>query len=123
MSRIYLSIFCIALPLLGFGQTELKKILRVAEEKQAKGDFYYAKELYEQALKYDSASVSILWNYAETLRSYQDYPKAAYYYGKVFAKEDTRIYPMSLIYWGMMLKQCGTTPRFMNTMEWGIFCP
>jgi len=117
MSRIYLILLCGVLPMLSFGQTELKKILRVAEEKQAKGDFFYAKELYEQALRYDSASVSILWNYAETLRSYQDYPKAAFYYGKVFAKEDARIYPMSLIYWGMMLKQCGEYDQALEVFK------
>lgn len=89
------------------GQTELKQILKFAEEQYEKGDYYYAKEYYEKALLYDSSSVSILWKYAETLRAYQDYPNAARYYGKVYEKEEARLYPNSLIYYGMMLKQSG----------------
>jgi len=107
MSRIYLVALLLLVSFSSLGQTELKQLLRFAEEQYDKGDFYYAKEYYERAMKYDSNSVSILWKYAETLRSYQDYRKASDYYAKVYAKEETRIYPLSLLYWGMMLKQNG----------------
>ena len=118
MSRIYLTIVVlIVCSQFSFGQTELKQLLRFAEEQYNKGDFYYAKEYYEKAMTYDSNSVSILWSYAETLRAYQDYPNAAFYYGKVFAKEDARIYPLSLLYWAMMLKQHGDYEKALEVFK------
>jgi tetratricopeptide (TPR) repeat protein len=107
MSRIYLIIGFIAVAFTSLGQTELKQLLRYASEQYEKGDFYSAKDYYERALSFDSNSVSILWNYAETLRAYQDYEHAAKYYAKVYAKEEARLYPMSLLNWGLMLKQTG----------------
>ena len=117
MSRIYL----ICILLLGSfsltAQTELKQLLRLAEEQYQKGDFYYAKEFYEKAMNYDSNSVSILWMYAETLRAYQDYSNAAYYYGKVYQKEMTQLYPYSLIYYAMMLKQSGEYDKALDMFK------
>ncbi len=117
MSRIYLIALVFCCSFSSFGQTELKQLLRFAEEQYEKGDFYYAKEYYEQAMKYDSNSVSILWKYAETLRSYQDYRNAATYYAKVYAKEEARLYPMSLLYWAMMLKQNGKYDEALDVFK------
>jgi hypothetical protein len=74
------------------------QMMEFADQKMAEGDYYYAITYYQQAMKIDSNSVEVLWKYAEALRLYKDYPKAEYYYEKVFAKEDAKIYPMS-IFW------------------------
>lgn len=69
-----------------------------ADEKMVEGDYYYALKYYEKAMDFDSSSVEILWKYAEANRKYKDYPKAEYYYAKVYAKEGGKIYPKS-IFW------------------------
>src|SRR5687767_9423152 len=74
------------------------QLMEFADKKMEEGDYYYAIQYYQQAMKIDSNSVEVLWKYAEALRLYKDYPKAELYYQKVFAKEDAKIYPMS-IFW------------------------
>lgn len=106
MSRLYLVVFFM-FSFSGFSQNLLGKYLRFADEQAAKGDYLYAIQFYEKAMELDSNSVSILWKYAETLRSYKDYRKARYYYQKVYEKEETAIYPSSLLQWALMEKQNG----------------
>lgn len=108
MSRLYLSLtlfmgFCLN----AYSQTEIGKYLQYAEEQYQKGDFIYALEYYEKALKIDSNSVAINWGYAETLRAYKDYRNAEKYYQIVYDKEGTLIYPPSLLQLGLMQKQNG----------------
>ncbi|MBL7899566.1 MAG: tetratricopeptide repeat protein, partial [Crocinitomicaceae bacterium] len=74
------------------------QLMEFADQKVAEGDYYYAIQYYEQAMKIDSNSVEVLWKYAEALRMYKDYPKAENYYLKVYKKEEAKIYPMS-IFW------------------------
>ena len=68
-------------------------------------------------MELDSATVDIVWNYAETLRAYKDYRKAEFYYAKVYAKEETRIYPSSLLYLGLMQKQNGKYDEALETFK------
>ncbi len=89
------------------GQQELKKYLEFAREKHQEGDYVYALEYYDKAMKIDSSAINTLWEYAQVLRAYKDYEKAAYYYGKVYEREAAEIYPSSLLYHGLMLKQTG----------------
>ena len=106
MSRLYLIIVAILLFCGKLGaQSNLGAYLKYAEEKYKAGDYYYASELYQKAMAIDSNSISTLWNYAETLRAYKDYRKAEYYYAKVFEREEGTVYPMALLYLGMMQKQ------------------
>jgi tetratricopeptide (TPR) repeat protein len=98
-------------------QSKLGSYLKYAQEKYEKGDYYYAVELYEKAMDLDSNSVSILWNYAETLKAYKDYRKAEYYYGKVYEREEGGIYPMSLINFGLMQKQNGSYDAAIETFK------
>src|SRR5687767_10648577 len=69
-----------------------------ADQKVIEGDYYYAIQYYKKAMDIDSNSVEVLWKYAEALRMYKDYPAAEYYYLKVYKKEESKIYPMS-IFW------------------------
>lgn len=107
MSRLYLIFACILITSSGTAQNELGKYLEFAEQQYNKGDYIYALNYYEKAMELDSNSVAILWKYAETLRAYKDYRKAAAYYEKVYNKEETAIYPNSLLYWALMEKQNG----------------
>jgi len=120
MPRLYLIcflVFCAHFSNL-LGQTELKQILKFADEQYQKGDYYYAKEYYEKAMTYDSSSVSILWGYAETLRAYQDYKNAATYYQLILEKEDTKIYPLSALYLGLMQQQNGDYNAALETFKY-----
>jgi len=74
------------------------QMIEFADQKMVEGDYYYAITYYQKAMLIDSNSVEVLWKYAEALRLYKDYPKAEFYYQKVFAKEASKIYPMS-IFW------------------------
>jgi len=118
MSRLYLII--VALVLVGSklsAQSNLGAYLKHAEEKYKAGDYYYASELYQKAMAIDSNSISTLWNYAETLRAYKDYRKAEYYYGKVFEREEGTVYPMALLYLGLMQKQNGKYDAAIETFK------
>ncbi|MBK7130495.1 MAG: DUF1573 domain-containing protein [Crocinitomicaceae bacterium] len=81
-----------------------QQLMEFADQKSIEGDYYYAIQYYERAMQIDSNSVELLWKYAEALRKYKDYPKAEYYYAKVYKKEEARIYPMS-IYWLATMQQ------------------
>ncbi|WP_341907443.1 hypothetical protein [Fluviicola taffensis] len=106
MSRLYLILFAL-LSFTTYGQNMLGKYLDFADEQYAKGDYIYALQYYEKAMEIDSNTVSIIWKYAESLRAYKDYRKASYYYQKVYEKEETAIYPSSLLQWALMEKQNG----------------
>lgn len=120
MSRLYLTFLLgfFAIQNTAWAQTELKQILKFANEQYQKGDYYYAKEYYEKAMEYDSNSVAILWQYAQTLRAYQDYENAARYYQKVLDKENTQIYKLSALYLGLMQQQCGDYEAALETFKY-----
>lgn len=117
MSRLYLTLGILLITSCSFGQDMLKKYLEFAQEQYDKGDYYYALQYYEKAMDLDSATVDIVWNYAETLRAYKDYRKAEYYYAKVYAKEESRIYPASILYLGLMQKQNGKYDEAIETFK------
>ncbi|HLW40673.1 MAG TPA: DUF1573 domain-containing protein, partial [Brumimicrobium sp.] len=114
MSRFYIVILLSLFSTFSFSQQELKKYLEFAREKYVEGDFIYALEYYDKAMEIDSNSINTLWEYAETLRAYKDYSKAAFYYGKVYEREGGELYPSSLLQHGLMLKQCG---RYDEALE------
>lgn len=114
MSRLYIIILTLFISSFSFGQQELKKYLDFARQKYQEGDYIYSLEFYDRAMEIDSNSINTLWEYAEVLRAYKDYPKAAFYYGKVYGRENGEIYPASLLNYGLMLKQCG---RYDEALE------
>ncbi|MEY3236574.1 MAG: hypothetical protein RI883_675 [Bacteroidota bacterium] len=118
MSRFHLIVFLFLSSSTSlFGQSKLGAYLKHAEEKYNKGDYYYAVELYEKAMELDSNSVTTLWKYAETLKSYKDYRKAEYYYAKVYDREQGGIYPMSLVNLGLMQKHNGKYDEALETFK------
>ena len=118
MSRFYIIFLSVFLSTVSLGQ-ELKKYLEFAQEKYADGDYVYALKYYEKAMKIDSNTINTLWDYAETLRAYKDYPKAAFYYGKVYSREGAELYPSSLMQYGSMLKQTGDYDKALNVFKLG----
>jgi YHS domain-containing protein len=99
--RILIVILAINCNTGGFSQT-YSQLISFADQKVQERDYYYAIQFYEQAMDIDSNSVEVLWKYAETLRMYKDFPKAEYYYKKVYRKEDAKIYPRSIFWLGTM---------------------
>lgn len=118
MSRLYLIavLFCSSFSI-SWGQNLLSKYLKAAEEKYQKGDYYYALELYSKAMEIDSNTIDILWKVAETHRVYKDYRKAEYYYAKVYDREMAKLYPASILYWGLMQKQNGHYDKAIETFK------
>lgn len=86
-----------------FGQS-FEQCLEFADEKMTEGDYYYAIQYYKKAMGIDSNSVEVNWKMAEAQRRYKDYQKAAFYYKKVYAKENGLIYPKS-IFWLATMEQ------------------
>ena len=118
MPRLYIvSLLFVCLTFSGLAQKKLKQIIAFADEQYVKGDFYYALEYYKQALEKDSNSIKLLWKYAETLRSYKDYANAENYYAKVYAREQTKTYPNSLLNLALMQKQNGRYTQAIKTLE------
>lgn len=117
MSRLYLIVWFILFSFAASSQDYLRKYLDFAQEQYEKGDYYYAATYYQKAMEIDSNSVEILWKYAETMRAYKDYRKAEYYYAKVYDREESRIYPASLLYLGLMQKQNGKYEAALETFK------
>tara|TARA_B100000508_G_scaffold141093_1_gene146530 strand:- start:35097 stop:37343 length:2247 start_codon:yes stop_codon:yes gene_type:complete len=117
MSRLYLVVTLTFLVNVVTGQQELKKYLEFAQEKYEQGDYVYALQYYDKAMEIDSNSINTLWNYAQTLRAYKDYKKASFYYGKVFERENGELYPGSLLYYGLMLKQSGKYDEALDVFK------
>lgn len=117
MPRLYLIILILFVGTNVQAQSKLGKYLDFAKEQYDKGDYYYALEYYQKAMTLDSQSVDIVWQYAETLKAYKDYRKAEYYYKKVYEKEESRIYPASLLNVGLMEKMNGKYDEALTTFK------
>ena len=115
MSRLYLS-FIFLLPFLVTAQ-KTRQIVKFADEQYKKGDYYYALEYYKQALAKDSTNLDIQWKYAEALRSYKNYIEAEKQYAKVYAREQAKVYPSSILQLALMQKQIGNYSRAIETFR------
>ncbi len=117
MSRLYLIVLILISSGKLFSQNELGKYLEFADEQYKKGDYVYALEYYEKAIAIDSQSVATLWKYAETLKAYKDYRNAEIVYKKVYEKEESLIYPSSLLNIGLMQKYNGKYEAAIETFK------
>jgi tetratricopeptide (TPR) repeat protein len=116
MPRLYLiiALFCQTLV---WGQSDLKRYLDLAQERYEKGDYVHALIYFEEAMQLDSTAIHTLWAYAEALRAYKDYRKAEYYYGEIYKREGTELFPASLLYYGLMQKQNGKYDQAIETFK------
>ncbi len=85
--------------------------LRLAEEALADGDVYGAQRYMEEVMALDSARAHHNYLYAEVLRSNHRYAKSAYYYNKIYRRDQGRQYPEAGIWLASMLKQQGKYPE------------
>lgn len=116
MSRLYFVMICF-ISNLTFGQNELKQLLRYGDELFEKGDYFYAKTYYEQAMQVDSQTIAIQWKYAQILTAYQDYRGAARMYGKIYNKDGDYQYPYCGLYYAKMLQQQGRYNEAIDLLE------
>ena len=107
MSRFYLICFLL-FPFLSFEQIKLKGALAFGDKQYQKGDFYYALDYYQQALKLEPDNIQLIWKIAETNRAYKDYVQAEKYYSIVYSKdEEGTLFPEALLHFALMQKQNG----------------
>lgn len=66
-------------------------------------DHYGAALYYKKALNVDSANSALTYKYAESLRGYNDYRKAEFYYNKIYRKDRGRLYPEGPFWLATML--------------------
>lgn len=117
MSRLHINIILLFFCSISYGQNNVKKLLSFADEQYAKGDYFYALEYYQKALKLDSNSIDILWKTAETYRAYKDYRNAEKYYAIVYDREEAGIYPSSILNLGLMQKMNGKYDEALETFK------
>ncbi|MCB9197348.1 MAG: DUF1573 domain-containing protein [Flavobacteriales bacterium] len=92
------------LPIYCLGQSS-KQLIQYADENFSLGDFYGASLYYEKAMKLDSADIHLLYKYATSLRKYNNYIDAEFYYQKIVDKDNGgRIYPDAIFWLGTMQK-------------------
>lgn len=65
----------------------------------------------------DSTNLVICWKYAEALRAYKNYNEAEKQYAKVFAREQAKIYPSSILLLGLMQKQTGNYKKALESFN------
>jgi tetratricopeptide (TPR) repeat protein len=117
MSRLHLVFYTFLYTFISFGQVKTKKLVEFADQQYKKGDYFYAIEYYQQALKNDSTNLEIQWKYAEVQRAYKNYVVAEEYYAKVFARDDAKTYPASILQLGLMEKQNGKYAKAFETFK------
>ncbi len=117
MPRLYLALFAIIFSTFTIGQVNTKKLVEFADKQFKKGDYYYAIEYYEKALKQDSTNLEIQWKYAEVQRAYKNYVVAEEFYGNIFERDGVKTYPSCLIQLGLMQKQNGKYSKALETFK------
>jgi hypothetical protein len=117
MPRFYLVLFVVLSSTFSIGQVKTKKLVEFADKQFKKGDYYYAIEYYQKALKQDSTNLDIQWKYAEVQRAYKNYVVAEDYYAIVFNRDGIITYPSCLIQLGLMQKQNGKYAKALETFK------
>jgi tetratricopeptide (TPR) repeat protein len=84
-----------------------KQLVKEGDKLNGLGDYYGASKWYKKALNIDSTYLDIVFKYAESLRNYNDYAKAEWYYFSIYKKDRGRVYPMAPFWYSTMLKYNG----------------
>lgn len=101
-----LLVFSLFLPSTVSAQSQ-KKIIKIGDQLYAGGDFYGASIWYRKAMNIDSTEKELVYKYAESLRLYNEYEKAAHYYYYVYKKDRGRVFPLAAFWYSTMLKYNG----------------
>lgn len=100
-----------------FGQNEFRKFSDFADEQYNSGNYSYALNYFNQAMAIDSSNCELLWKISLCHQALKNYPTAASYFSKVYAKEEGRIYPTSLLNWALMEKQSGNYEKAIELLK------
>lgn len=84
-----------------------KQLIKVADTYFEDRDYYGASIYYRRAMMLDSSNVDLIYKYAESLRNYNEYPKAEKYYAMVYKMDRGTTYPLALYWQSIMLKHMG----------------
>ncbi len=88
----------------GFSQNNTKSMLKTADHEVENGNYIFAKEIYEELLKKDTLSYSLIWKIAEANRHLKNYKEAEDQYKKIIAfKTEDKFYALELML-GLVLK-------------------
>lgn len=117
MPRLYIVAFTLFYSFLSFAQVKTKKLIEFADQQFKKGDYVYAIDFYKKAIAQDSTSVELKWKYAEVQRAYKNYEVAEEFYAKVFALDDAKNFPGSILYLGLMQKQNARYNKAFETFK------
>lgn len=85
----------------------VKDWLQLAEQAMADNDPYGALRYMEEVMQLDSNRAVHNYNYAEALRMNNQYRKSAYYYQKIYRRDQGRFFPEAGPWLATMLKQSG----------------
>lgn len=103
----------------GFGYSQkLKDYLKYGDESFTDGDYYGASLFFAKAMELDSNDFEVVWRYAESLRMYNEYEKAAYYYEKIYKKDKGKYYIDAVFWLGVMQKNNGDYREAVKTFKW-----
>lgn len=116
MPRLYLIFIFLGACFTIHGQVKLKDLITFGDTQFAKGDYYYASQIYDQAIGIDSNAIELHWKQAETQKAYKNYELAAKWYAKVYAadRDQDKAYPNALLNYALMVKQTG---RYTAALE------
>ncbi|HVD97962.1 MAG TPA: DUF1573 domain-containing protein [Cytophagaceae bacterium] len=103
MKRIIV-LFCILCSAVVAQAQSQKQWLRYADESYKDGDYYGASLYYRNAMLLDSSDLYIVYQYAESLRQYNEYEKAEYYYEYVWNKDKGKDYKECMFWLATMQK-------------------
>lgn len=97
---------------------KLNDYLKYGDESFDEGDYYGASLYYAKAMEIDSSDFEIVWRYAESLRMYNEYEKAEYYYDKIYSKDKGRDYLDAGFWLATMQKFNGNYKEAVKTFKY-----
>ena len=117
MKRSWLFIALFFVLVVGVSAQSQKQLIKVGDQLFAEGDFYGASKWYRDAMDLDSAYLDVVYKYAESLRLYNDYAKAEWYYNTIYRQDMGKLYPMAPFWYSTMLKYNGNYNEAKKTFK------
>lgn len=117
MKRSWLFIALFFVLVVGVSAQSQKQLIKVGDQLFSEGDFYGASKWYRDAMDLDSTYLDVVYKYAESLRLYNDYAKAEWYYNTVYRQDMGKLYPMAPFWYSTMLKYNGNYNEAKKTFK------
>lgn len=94
-----------------------KQWMNYGDKSFTERDYYGASLYYKEALKKDTADINLVYKYAESLRSYNEYYLAKRYYEYLYKLDKGEQYPEALYWMGTMQKHNADYPAAKRTFQ------